>query len=156
MKVQKVTLKEIALREVDGEWEKIFVNEKTYPAFLTNLSLKRGKDLGLIEHSSIGELLKLRSLGKLENFDEDAADDPEAIDALNEMDETKMSQIIYLAFIGANRQTDIDFDAFLDLFHYDFTDMMELYVKLISDLVTAGGNKFAAGLKQSTAGVKKK
>ncbi|MFB7157335.1 hypothetical protein [Lysinibacillus sp. NPDC056232] len=36
MKIQKVELKEVEVVEVDGEFEKRFINTKVHPAFLTN------------------------------------------------------------------------------------------------------------------------
>lgn len=58
LKVQKVTLKEFEIVEVDGEFEKRFINEKNYPAFLTNASVKRGFETGLIQSSLWEDLLK--------------------------------------------------------------------------------------------------
>lgn len=41
-KVQKVTLEEFEIVEVEGKFEKRFINQKNYPACLTNAAVKRG------------------------------------------------------------------------------------------------------------------
>lgn len=150
MKIQKIVLKEAVTHEVDGEFEKVYINEKAFPAFLTNAALKKGKDLGLIESSLFSELLKMKDLEKLVDGDKI---DPAALDSF---DESKMIQIIYLAYLGANKKDPIDLDEFMELYHYQMMETIELYIKLISDQLMEGGNKFALGLKESTAGGSKK
>lgn len=147
MKVRKVTLKDIEVREVNGEFEKVFVNEKTYPIFLTNYALKKGKEMGLIESSLFTSLLKMQGLEALTGGQ--AKDlDPSIFD---QIDETKMQQVIYLAFIGANKNADLTFDEFLEKYHEPIDETMELYMNLIFDLVASDPNQFAKGLQQSTS-----
>lgn len=147
MKVRKVTLKDVEIREVNGEFEKVFANEKTYPVFLTNYALKKGKELGLIESSLFSNLLKMQGLealagGQVKDLD------PSIFD---QIDETKMQQVIYLAFIGANKNTDLSFDEFLEKYHDPIDETMELYMNLIADLVSTDPNQFAKGLQQSAS-----
>jgi hypothetical protein len=145
MKVRKVTLKDIEIREVNGEFEKVFVNEKTYPVFLTNYALKKGKEMGLIESSLFTSLLKMQGLEAL--AEGQAKDlDPSIFD---QIDETKMQQVIYLAFIGANKNTDLSFDEFLQKYHEPIDVTMELYMNLIVDLMSTDPNQFAKALQQS-------
>ncbi|MGG3808571.1 hypothetical protein [Geobacillus thermodenitrificans] len=145
MKVRKVTLKDVEVREVNGEFEKVFVNEKTYPVFLTNYALKKGKEMGLIGSSLFTSLLKMQRLEALaEGQAEDL--DPSIFD---QIDETKMQQVIYLAFIGANKHTDLSFDEFLQKYHEPIDVTMELYMNLIVDLMSTDPNQFAKGLQQS-------
>ncbi|MBO0586456.1 hypothetical protein [Sporosarcina sp. E16_8] len=150
MKIQKVTLKEAVSHEVEGEFEMIYTNEKTHPAFLTNAALKRGRDLGLIEGSLVGELAKLQDFERMTSGDETD------LELLENFDDTKMIQVIYLAFIGANKSSGLSFDEFIDLYHGDFSETITLYIQLISDSMTKDGNNFAAGLKNGTAASKKK
>jgi hypothetical protein len=146
MKVRKVTLKDVEVREVNGEFERVFVNEKTYPVFLTNYALKKGKELGLIESSLFTSLLKMQGLEALAGGQ--AKDlDPSIFD---QIDETKMQQVIYLAFIGANKNTDLSFDEFLQKYHDPIEKTMELYMNLIVDLMSTDPNQFAKGLQKST------
>lgn len=145
MKVRKVTLKDVEVREVNGEFEKVFVNEKTYPVFLTNYALKKGKELGLIESSLFTSLLKMQGLEALAEKRMDDLD-PAIFD---QIDETKMQQVIYLAFIGANKNTDLSFDEFLQKYHDPIETTMELYMNLIVDLMATDPNQFAKGLQQS-------
>jgi hypothetical protein len=146
MKVRKVTLKDVEVREVNGEFEKVFVNEKTYPVFLTNYALKKGKELGLIESSLFTSLLKMQGLEALAKKQTNDLD-PSIFD---QIDETKMQQVIYLAFIGANKNTDLSFDEFLQKYHDPIEKTMELYMNLIVDLMSTDPNQFAKGLQKST------
>jgi hypothetical protein len=145
MKVQKVTLKDVEIRERNGEFERVFVNEKTYPAFLTNYTLKRGKELGYIETSLFSELAKLQHLQDLEEENGELN-----LSALEGFDENKALQIIYLAVTGANRKLELSFDEFLEKYHDSFEKTMTLYANLIADLVASDQNQFAKGLKKST------
>ncbi|WP_144461763.1 hypothetical protein [Siminovitchia fortis] len=145
MKVQKVTLKDIEIRKVDGEFEKVFINEKTYPAFLTNHSLKRGKELGYIETSVFNELAKLQHF---QNVEEEQGEID--LSVLGDFDETKALQVIYLALTGANRKLELNFDEFLEKYHDSFEETMILYANLIADLVASDKNQFANGFKKST------
>jgi len=148
MKVRKVTLKDVEVREVNGEFEKVFVNEKTYPVFLTNYALKKGKEMGLIESSLFSDLLKMKGLEALVNNDSNLSDIDSPV--FERIDETKMLKLIYLAFIGANKNTDLSFDEFLQKYHESIEYTMELYMNLIADLMSTDPNQFAKGLQQST------
>jgi len=151
MKVQKVTLKEFEIVEVDGEFEKRFINEKNYPAFLTNASVKRGYDTGLIESSLWEDLLKINGLKNvLDKDDEDSA-----LQLMGMFDEQKLIAIIYLGFIGANKKADLTFEDFVEKYHNDLAQTIELYANLITDLVTKDPNQFAKSLQQSTKSEKK-
>jgi hypothetical protein len=145
MKVRKVTLKDVEVREVNGEFEKVFVNEKTHPVFLTNYALKKGKEMGLIESSLFTSLLKMQGLEALAKKQTNDLD-PSIFD---QIDETKMQQVIYLAFIGANKNTDLSFDEFLQKYHDPIEKTMELYMNLIVDLMSTDPNQFAKGLQKS-------
>jgi hypothetical protein len=148
MKVRKVTLKDVEVREVNGEFERVFVNEKTYPVFLTNYALKKGKEMGLIESSLFSDLLKMKGLEALVNNDPNLNDIDSPV--FERIDETKMLKLIYLAFIGANKNIDLSFDEFLQKYHESIEYTMELYMNLIADLMSTDPNQFAKGLQQST------
>lgn len=65
-KIETVTLKELeVVQNENGEFEQRFVNEKKYPAAITNYSLHLGEKLGLIEGSQLTDLLKLAELEKV-------------------------------------------------------------------------------------------
>lgn len=147
MKIRKVTLKEVEIREVNGEFEKVYKNEKNHPAFLTNYAMKKGKEMGLVESSLYSDLLKLRGLEGLSNVDMDKVD-PAVFDSI---DETKMHQVIYIAFKGANQSTELSFDQFLEKYHYSLNETIELYANLITDMISDDPNAFAAELKKSTS-----
>lgn len=145
-------LKEIEFIEVDGEFERRFINEKSYPIFLTNASVKKGHDLGLLGSSLFTDLLKMKALENVLNDTED--EDEAALNAMETFDESKMIHIIYLAFLGANRKSELTYYKFLELYHYTLPETIELYAKLITDLISTD-NGFAKGLEQSTKKEKK-
>lgn len=149
MKIHKLILKESEIREVDGEYEEVFFNEKTYPIYLSNYALKKGKEMGLIESSLFTDLLKMYSIKTA--TDEEGNVNPESIDpsALASLDETKAQKVIYLAFLGGNKKIEMTFDEFLELYHYTVVETLELYMELIVGLIDDEPNKFAQGLQKS-------
>ena len=151
MKVEKVTLKEFEIVEVNGEFEKRFINEKNYPAFLTNASVKRGFDTGLIETSLWEDLMKIMGLQSILEKN----DDESTMKLMNMFDEQKLIAVVYLGVIGANKNVDLTFDDFLEKYHYDLAETIELYANLITSLVSKDPNQFAKSLQQSTRSEKK-
>lgn len=150
MKIQKVELKEVEVVEVDGEFEKRFVNTKVYPAFLTNAAVKKGYDIGLLESSLFEDLLKIKGLETLIiQSDEEAS-----LELLNAFDEQKLIAVIYLAAIGANKNLGLSFDEFLEKYHYPLTDTIKLYANLIVGLLNES-NEFAKALHKQTKNSKK-
>ncbi|WJE51154.1 hypothetical protein QRE66_17800 [Bacillus cereus] len=145
MKIQKVTLKDIEFVKVDGEYEQRFVNEQEYPAFLTNYALKKGKEQGLIESSVISDLLKFQAL---EGMDKGKNTD---LAALEKIDQTNIHKVIYMAFKGANPKGDLSFDEFLRKYHDSLAESMELYAKLVVDVISQDQNKFAAEFQKNTS-----
>ncbi|MEC1778400.1 hypothetical protein [Schinkia azotoformans] len=132
---------EIFFDEDTQEYKPYYKNEKKYPAFITNHSLKLGKDLGLTKSSLVGDLFKLQGLDSKNQEDID--------NAMQSLDQTEMQKVIYLGFLGANKNTDLDFDGFLEKFHCTFEETIEIYMKLVTGLLTQDSNKFADNLKRS-------
>lgn len=151
MKIEKLTLKEVEVIEVNGEFEHRFINEKTYPVFLTNYALKKGKEMGYIESSLFNELAKLSLMesAKKENGELDPS-------AIGDFDEGKALQIIYLALIGANKSLDITYDEFLSKYHEGLEETLLLYANLIGNLVSSDPNQFAKEFERVTEKGKKK
>lgn len=145
MKIEKITLKEIEIREVGGEFERVFYNEKTYPIFLTNYSLKKGKEMGYIETSLFNELAQMSGLQNATN--EDGEMD---LEALKDFDEEKALQVIYLALVGANKSLDLSYEDFLTKYHYGLYETFELYANLISNLISSDPNQFAKEFERVT------
>ncbi|HHL4890247.1 TPA: hypothetical protein ACQ75Q_005639, partial [Bacillus thuringiensis] len=106
MKVQKITLKEAEFVKVEGEFEQRFVNEQDYPAFLTNYALKKGQEEGLITSSIIADIVKFQALDGLRNKDN------KDLSALEQIDQTSIHKVIYMAFKGANPKEKLTFDDF--------------------------------------------
>lgn len=151
MKIAKITLKEMEIREENGEYTQHFFNEKTYPIFLTNYALKRGKEQGYIETSLFSEMAKMVEMEKAKQ--EDGNMD---VSQLSEFDEEKAIQIIYLGLKGANKGLDIPYEEFLEKYHYDIENTLTLYAELITNLVSSNPNQFANEFKKATDNSKKK
>lgn len=143
-KIHTIELKELEFVEIDGEFREVYKNEKRYPLYITNHSLKRGRDLGLMESSMLADLLSLEKNTKGKKK-EDAARS-----VIDDLTEEKMINVIYLAFLGANPQTEYSIDDFIERYHGTYIDTVTLYTEIISSTITGGENKFAAGLQKST------
>ncbi|MED2797369.1 hypothetical protein P4244_07135 [Bacillus thuringiensis] len=145
MKVQKITLKEVGFVEVEGEYEQRFINKQNYPAFLTNYALKKGQEEGLITSSIIADIVKFQALDGLRN------EGNKDLSALEQIDQTSIHKVIYMSFKGANPKEKLTFDDFLQKYHDSLAESMELYTKLVVDVISQDPNQFAAALKKSTS-----
>lgn len=145
MVIEKVVLKESEIVEVDGQYRQIFKNEKTVPCFLTNYSLKRGKDLGLLNGSLVADVVKLMPLTKINDQSEITS---EALESINELEAMK---VIYLGCVGADKNLGYSFDEFVSLYHNSYEETLKLYVQLVVTLIKKDPNQFAKGLQKSTA-----
>ncbi|PKG23947.1 hypothetical protein [Niallia nealsonii] len=151
-KIHAVTLKETEIVE-DGQggFKQITKGVKKIPCFITNYSLKMGKDLGLTEGSLIGDLLKLMPLAKLDKDDLNAMNSED----FDRVDEVEMMKLIYLGCIGADKNLEEDFDDFVSKYHGDFSETLILYVALLQDTIgnmnQKNKNKFAKGLQNSVS-----
>lgn len=152
MKVQTVELKDLEFVTVNGEYQQRFINEKTYPAFLTNAAMKRGFDTGLIESSLWEDLIKIKGLESVVK----SSDEKSALQAMNALDEQKMIAIVYLAVIGANKKLTISYDEFLERYHYSFDKTLQLYANLLTNMMSSNPNEFSGKLKNATKKNKKK
>lgn len=143
-KIHSVVLKDIQFVEIEGEFKEVVENEKKYPLFLSNHSLRRGRDLGIIDSSLIQDLLGLEKNVKGKE------DDEAARSLLDDLSEEKMQNVIYLAFIGANPRSEFTLDDFLQRYHGDYTKTLTLYMEILKSSIGDSNNKFAAGLRKST------
>lgn len=152
MKIQKVVLKEVEVIEVNGEFEKRFINEKAYPAFLTNASVKRGFEEGLIKSSLWEDLLAMKGLEKA------IADENEdnAVQSLSVMNDQKLIAVIYLGVLGANKNLTLTFDDFLEKYHEPMEKTIELYVNLLTSLISQDTNQFTKRFDAAAKKNKKK
>ncbi|WP_107951367.1 hypothetical protein [Lysinibacillus parviboronicapiens] len=151
MKIQRVELKEVEIVELDGEFERRFVNAKVHPAFLTNAAVKKGYDMGLLASSLFEDLLKIKGLETLVS----QADEENSLELLNAFDEQKLIAVIYLAVLGANKNIGLSFEEFLDVYHQPLTETIKLYATLITGLLSES-NEFAQALHKQTKKSKKK
>lgn len=160
MKIQTVELKEMQIVEIEGEFQSSYGNVRKYPAFLTNASVKKGFDMGLLESSLFEDLLKLKSLEtiisnqkkKQKDNSDDMEDSAKTLAALNEQ---KLIAVVYLGVLGANKNLNMTFDEFLELYHYELPKTVEMYGKLIVGLVDKSNN-FANELGKQAKENKKK
>lgn len=151
MKIQKVELEELEFVEVDGEYESRSINKEAFPAFLTNASLKKGKDEGYIEGSLLSELFKMSQLDK--SADEDGKLSSESAGLI---DEDKVLKVIYLALLGANKNFKYSYHEFIERYNNPLEKSLEIYAKLIESTISDNKNQFAQELKKATGTSKKK
>lgn len=149
--VQTIELKEIQFVEVNGEFEQVFGDAKKYPAFLTNAAVKKGFDMGIIESSLFEDLLKLKGLESLVSSDKEE----DATKLLGAFDEQKLIAVIYLGVLGANKNLNMSFDEFLELYHYELPETLQIYANLIAGMVSKSNN-FATALQKQAKKNKKK
>ena len=150
MAIQTIELIEKEVVEIDGEFKEIERDKKRVPCAITNHSLKKGKDMGLLEGSLIADLMKLEKIN--------SKDKAEKMSALEKIDQVEMAKLIYLGCVGINKKfaDNYSFDEFLEHLHYDFGELMEIYYKLLQDIMPKDEkNNFAEGLKKSTKKEKK-
>lgn len=152
--IQKVELKDMVIViEKDEKGNENFVRKETnrqvVPALITNYSLKRAKDEGVMTGNVLEVLAKLKAVIDNKNSDEMAM--------LKELDETEIQKVIYMGVIGANPQMKIDFDNFLNKYHGDLAESTQIYGGLIEEMYknTTTKNAFAKGLTSSTKKEKK-
>jgi hypothetical protein len=55
-----------------------------------------------------------------------------------------------MAFKGANRKEKLTFDDFLQNYHDSLAESMELYTKLVVDVISQDPNQFATAFQKST------
>lgn len=149
MKISTIELKETEVIELeDGSFEKRFINPKKYPAFLTNRSLVTGRNLGITKTSLIGELIKMNSLSPgngeldMENLTSEQA---ELIDT------EKYLPVIYLGIVGANKNSELSYEDFLDGYHGDTEQVLNDYLDLVIPYVQQNSSEFRKGLEKSTS-----
>lgn len=130
--IQKVTLCETKITQQDGEFIQNIISQKTVPCVLTNYSLKKGKELGILESSLLSDIME----------------------SLETMNILRCVEIIFLGCIGADPNFDLDLDDFILRYQNDFEESVELYQKLLIPLLSKESNKFAEGLKASTSSKK--
>lgn len=154
IKISTIELKEVEIIELeDGSHEKRYVNPKKYPAFLTNRSLAKGKNMGITKSSLISELVEIQGLvGNKGEIDAENL----TVEQAEIMDSEKYLPVIYLGIVGANKNLNLSFDEFLDLYHGDFEQILNDYVELVMPYIQANPNKFKKGLEQSTKKKQKK
>lgn len=163
-KIQSVKLNDIEIREVDGEFEEIEFNHQTVPAMLTNYAIERGHAMGLIKGSLVADLIGLyasyASNGGSMEPPTDGSQMQMPIETLNEMgsmiDDQKITAVIYMACIGANRNFALSYDDFLIKYHADLSEKLQTYFNLISGLKKSDQNAFAKEFKMATKDSKKK
>ncbi|MBS4171944.1 hypothetical protein [Bacillus sp. FJAT-49736] len=143
-KIHSIILKEIEFKETDDGFEEVVKNEKKYPVYLTNHALRRGRDQGIVDSSLLSDLLEIEK-GFNGKKQEDAA---RAV--INGLSEEKMLNVIYLAFLGANPNSEYTFDDFLLRYHGDYSEIMTLYINIVSSSISSNNNRFAKALQDST------
>lgn len=149
-KIELIEIKDMeVVQNEQGEFIQVYKNSKKIPCIITNHAMKKAKDLGLINSSLLADILKLHKL-------EDATVDGEVnVEAFEHLDELSMQKTIYIGCIGANKNLGLDFDEFLEKFHYTTMETIEAYMKIIEPTLSNDPNLFAEALRKSTSTEKK-
>ncbi|MGM7637573.1 hypothetical protein [Bacillus sp. Hm123] len=161
-KIHVIELRETEFVQIEGteEFTEVTKRKQKYPVYLTNYALSRGHDLGILKTSLITDLLKIKSgLNDLEEKKKQSGKENKEAEAeavISNLDENKMMDVIYLAFLGANPNVSIDKYEFLKQYHAQYQDKVMLYFNIIATAVDADPNAFAKSLEKSTASSEKK
>lgn len=150
-KIYSIELKETEIvprEENSDEFIEIVRNRRKYPVFLTNFALSKGYDLGILKSTLVTDLVNISKSMKATSSDDK---EEQAGAVLENIDEKKMLDVIYLAFVGANPRVNISQEDFLQQYHASFTEKVQLYFNIVSAAVEADPNAFADGLKKSQA-----
>lgn len=148
MKIEKIKLYDLEIVELDGEFREIKKNEKTIPLLLTNYSLYKGEELGLIETSAMDELYNIYKVyeegGDPSKIKTEADMEKYGGKILGKMsqvvDDKKLLGILYMGAIGANPNFEYDFEGFIKRCHLDLEEKLTIYVNLLQNLVTEDNN----------------
>lgn len=143
-KIHSVVLKELEIIENGGEYIEHYRNERKVPLFITNHSLRRARDFGIIETSMLSDLVAL-----VQNTEgKKTQETTKAV--LSDLSEEKMLNVIYVAYLGANPKATETIDDFVELYHGSYLETVQLYTDLITATVTGGDNNFASSLRKHT------
>lgn len=145
MKIQAITLKRFEIVEENGQFVHKVISSKKVPAALTNKSLQLGKDLGILQSSTISDLLGFSDISYANKNREEAKKS-----VANEFDPLKFIQVIYLSVLGFNKNLNISFDEFLEEYNEPIENTMDTFGKLIDGYLSDGTNNFAKGFQNST------
>jgi hypothetical protein len=143
--IETVVLKQMQVIETENGFETRYFNERKLPATITNYSLSMGEKMGLIQGSQltdIGDIQQIFEAAINPNIDKEKA--------LKDIDINKYLKVIYLAVIGVNRNLQLTFEEFTELYHEDVATIIDTYTKLVLGTMTEGINKFAQGFEKST------
>lgn len=144
-KIETVILKQMEVIETENGFETRYYNEQKVPASITNYSLSMGEKLGLIKSSQLTDLADIEQV-----FQSAINPSVDMQEALEGIDIGKYLKVIYLAVIGVNRQLELTYEEFTELYHEDKATIIDTYTNLVLGTLTDDLNKFAEGLNQST------
>jgi hypothetical protein len=143
-KMVTVTLKEKEIKEIDGEFVETYVNEKRFPASITNYSMALGERLGLIESSQMTDLHEIQKIF------EAAMNPGKHVDELSDgIQVTKYLKIIYLSVMGVNPELTLSFDEFTQLFHEDIPTTIDIFTDLVLGTMNLEENGFSKELQKN-------
>lgn len=144
--IEKVVLQKIDVVNIDGEFKEAKGEERIIPCMLTNYAVSQGKRIGLLKTSLVSELIDLASDGNIDDLNTNSV--------AKNLDEEKCLKAIYIGCLGANKNLGLTYDEFLELYHGTFIENVELYVKLVSDLIKKDNN-FANEFKKNTVAARR-
>lgn len=136
MKIEKIKLYDLEIVEIDGEFREVKKNEKTIPLLLTNYSLLKGRELGILKTSTMEELANLvTAMGSVDGtLDEEKYGQEVFIKMAEVIDDRKLLGILFLGALGANPNLEYTFEEFAKKYHGTLEEGMTLYANLLQNL----------------------
>lgn len=132
MKIEKITLSQQKLVEIEGEYDTVESEAEKVPCVITNRALKIAREQGEIRTSLITDLTRV-SEGE-------------------DLEDERILQAIYVGYVGGqilmgNKMPKYSFDEFTERYNDSTTEKGILYSKL---LTAEKENNFANGVEKNT------
>lgn len=159
MKLQMIQLADKTIK-IEGDTPEIVKeNVRKKPLYLTNRAIKKGYDTGILASSLYTSLLSVyndKALHDIKNMTE-VQKEAASVAILDKINMSEVYAVVYLAYIGANKDDDMDMDSFLDAIDVTDMELITIYFALLQSLLaTSNKDAFVKKLKQNTATSKKK
>lgn len=142
-KIERIRLQSLEIVEIDGEFKEVLGEEKIIPCMLTNYAMAQAQRTGLISTSLISDFISTIDI-------KGAGQDVDTEKLMNTIDQEKCLKAIYIGCMGANKNLEISYDEFLQLYNGSYVENVKIYTSLISELMDKENN-FAGELKKNTA-----
>ena len=142
-KIERIKLQTSDIVEIDGEFKEVLGQEKIIPCMLTNYAMAQAQRAGLIKTSLISDFISMVDI-------KEGVQDIDTEKLMNSIDQEKCLKAIYIGCMGANKNLEISYDEFLQLYNGSYVENVKIYTGLISELMDKENN-FSNELKKNTS-----